>query len=57
MEDDIKEFSKEIAGKLSDKIRGKDPFFCQNLPDMIRQMIEHKLKKENWVKIETKKDS
>jgi len=47
--DDVKKFAKEISENLYAKTfyKSKTP---SQLCDAVRQMIEHKLKKENWVK-------
>lgn len=54
----IKEFAREIAEKLYDKLRDKGGIvYSSAVGDMVRQMVIHKMIKENWMKqLEEKKD-
>jgi len=48
---DIKQFAKEILQKINDRVRrvgNARPDL--HMPEAVRQMIEHKLNKEGWVK-------
>ena len=57
MDEDIKEFAKEIAVKLYQKMARAGLYTGDDYSESVRQSIEHKMKKENWVKFVTEKDS
>lgn len=48
-EDDIKRFALDIVEKIKDRQRKKG-FQDMNIGEAIRQMVEHKLRKEGWTK-------
>ncbi len=50
MKEDIENFTKEFAEKLSDKIRFKEKTNSQ-IVEIVRQSLISKMKKEGWVKL------
>ena len=49
MSDDTRKFANEIHKKLCDKLTKKG-IYDHSMADSVRQMIEHKMNKEGWVK-------
>lgn len=47
---EIKSFATNLAFKLYDKYRGGG-FYISDVSESLRQMVEHKLKKEGWTKL------
>ncbi len=58
MDDDITEFTNEIKRKLYAKFKQRGQVInLSDIAEAARRMVEHKMRKENWFKICTDKDS
>lgn len=49
-ENQMKQFAKEISKKLYPKLQSAGSLYPSSICDMVCQMIEHKMKKERWIK-------